>query len=92
LAALKRLVPARALASLDGLCQPTGNWWQLTPSVFAQCFVDKAEALSTNGLFRCPTCHSAGLEESAQALLCPNCQARWPIEDGIYCFKAAPSA
>jgi hypothetical protein len=91
LAPLKRLVPARALAALDGLCQPTGNWWQLTPSVFAQCAADKAEAtFPADRLFRCPTCHSSGLDASAHALSCPNCQAQWPIEDGIYNFKVAP--
>ena len=31
----------QALAVLDGLCQPTGAWWQLTPSVFFQCVADK---------------------------------------------------
>ncbi len=33
---LKRLVPFRWLAALDGLFQPTGEWWQLTPSVFVR--------------------------------------------------------
>jgi SAM-dependent methyltransferase len=32
--ALKRLVPLNVLASLDALVQLTGNWWQLSPSVF----------------------------------------------------------
>ena len=31
---LKRLFPAQILAALDGLMQPTGAFWQLTPSVF----------------------------------------------------------
>lgn len=90
LASLKRLVPANTLASLDGLCQPTGRWWQLTPSVFVQCGVDKVEDRPlADGLFRCPACHSTGLDESTEVLTCRNCQARWPIEDGIYNFKTA---
>ena len=56
---LKRLVPARALAALDGLCQPTGAWWQLTPSVFHQCRADKPPGIVPAELaFRCPACGS----------------------------------
>ena len=87
---LKRVIPAKLLAAADGLCQPTGAWWQLTPSVFVQCENSK-EALATRPaqLFRCPSCHGSDLVESAEALACPGCGARWPIEDGIYTFKAA---
>lgn len=85
---LKRLVPPRALAQLDGLCQPTGGWWQLTPSVFLDCKLGDGPAASpTQELFCCPACNSAGLQDSAQALSCPDCDRRWPIEDGIYNFK-----
>lgn len=89
LALLKRLVPARALASLDGLCQPTGSWWQLTPSVFVQCGVDRPESHPpTDKLFLCPACRSTDLYESTEVLSCQSCQVHWPIEDGIYNFKA----
>lgn len=85
---LKRLVPPRALASLDGLCQPTGTWWQLTPSVFLQCALgDDGVSTLPKDLFCCPACGSAGLLESPEALSCPACDRRWPIEDGIYNFK-----
>ena len=87
---LKRWVPARVLATLDGLCQPTGAWWQLTPSVFVQGIVDKpVGAGPADSLFCCPACGCAGLHESSQVLSCANCGRRWPIEDGIYNFKAA---
>lgn len=33
---LKRYVPLTLLVNLDSLMQWTGNWWQLTPSVFVQ--------------------------------------------------------
>jgi uncharacterized protein YbaR (Trm112 family) len=86
---LKKAVPANLLAAADGLCQPTGAWWQLTPSVFVQCENGKeAAAASTAQLFRCPSCASSDLVESTEELVCQNCGARWPIEDGIYTFKA----
>jgi ubiquinone/menaquinone biosynthesis C-methylase UbiE/uncharacterized protein YbaR (Trm112 family) len=86
---LKKVIPARTLAALDGLCQPTGAWWQLTPSVFLQCEIEKSSGVTpTEQLFRCPACGSGDLHESAEALACAQCQRRWPIEDGIYNFKA----
>ena len=91
LAALKRLIPPRALAALDGLCQPTGDWWQLTPSVFTQCLptVPRAgEIASADHLFRCPACGDLELDAAAEALTCRGCGRRWGIEDGIYSFKA----
>jgi ubiquinone/menaquinone biosynthesis C-methylase UbiE len=86
---LKRLVPAPALATLDGLCQPTGAWWQLTPSIFLQSAAQKpGRSTPTQDLFRCPACTGANLKSSPQALCCETCGRRWPIEDGIYDFKA----
>jgi hypothetical protein len=85
---LKRWIPARALAALDGLCQPTGEWWQLTPSVFVHCILDKSNGgTPADGLFRCPACGSDALLESPEALTCQNCDHPWPVEDGIYDFK-----
>jgi SAM-dependent methyltransferase len=85
---LKRWLPARMLAALDGLCQPTGEWWQLTPSIFAHCTLDKQPGETTSGdLFRCPACKATGLRETTEALHCQTCSRRWPIEDGIYNFK-----
>jgi ubiquinone/menaquinone biosynthesis C-methylase UbiE len=91
LAVLKRLIPPRALAALDGLCQPTGNWWQLTPSVFTQCLPAAPKAggiASADCLFRCPACGGLELDAAAEALACRGCGSRWAIEDGIYNFKA----
>jgi SAM-dependent methyltransferase len=90
---LKRLVPPPLLARLDGLCQPTGAWWQLTPSVFLQCTADQAGVPSpassevARDLFCCPACRSKDLQTSPDALLCPSCGQCWSIEDGIYNFK-----
>jgi len=88
---LKKAVPANLLAAADGLCQPTGAWWQLTPSVFVQCENGKgADTSPATQLFRCPTCHGSDLVESAETLVCQGCGTAWPIEDGIYNFKAEP--
>jgi ubiquinone/menaquinone biosynthesis C-methylase UbiE len=85
---LKRLIPARTLAALDGLCQPTGAWWQLTPSVFVHCTLDKPnDGSPTADLFCCLACGSSALLESPEALTCQNCGHCWPVEDGIYNFK-----
>jgi SAM-dependent methyltransferase len=90
---LKGLVPARLLARLDGLCQPTGTWWQLTPSVFVQCAVDKPDGgLSGSSLFRCPACERASLDESPEAMICEHCGRYWAVEDGIYNFKSPTPA
>jgi ubiquinone/menaquinone biosynthesis C-methylase UbiE/uncharacterized protein YbaR (Trm112 family) len=94
---LKKAIPANLLAAVDGLCQPTGAWWQLTPSVFVQCENGKVApgapavaGATTAQLFRCPSCHSGDLAESTEALVCQRCDTSWPIEDGIYNFKAEP--
>lgn len=85
---LKRWVPAHTLAALDGLCQPTGAWWQLTPSVFVLCWGgatagdDLAETL-----FSCPACRGTDLQESSAAMICGGCGRHWAVEDGIYNFK-----
>lgn len=85
----KRLIPPRTLAALDGLCQPTGALWQLTPSVFVRCAAQKpAAGPLPDSLFCCPSCGCADLEESSEALTCTHCRLCWPIEDGIYNFKA----
>ncbi len=88
---LKRLVPPRALAALDGLCQPTGAWWQLTPSVFVHCTAGKTRGFTpAERLFRCTACGTSDLHPSPEALTCQNCHRRWPIEDGIYDFRNPP--
>lgn len=85
---LKRLVPAPILARLDGLCQPTGAWWQLTPSIFHHCILDKPpREASAELLFRCPACGGEELARKAGALACSGCGRRWPVEDGLYNFK-----
>jgi ubiquinone/menaquinone biosynthesis C-methylase UbiE len=85
---LKRVFPTRLLVALDALCQPTGAWWQLTPSVFHQCSLEKpANDTPAQLRFHCPACGSDDLRESSESLACFGCDRRWPIEDGIYNFR-----
>ena len=89
---LKRLIPAKLLAALDGLFQPTGALWQVTPSVFVRAKVkgnfQKIELpMNVIGLFKCPICGSGDLKDKQSHLLCPKCGARWSVNDGIYDFR-----
>ena len=91
---IKRIVPAQLLAALDGLFQPTGAFFQFTPSVFVKAKVGKKEPGKMNEfpvnvieLFKCPACGSEKLEEKKDHLHCPNCQAKWAVNEGIYDFR-----
>jgi SAM-dependent methyltransferase len=92
---LKRLLPTSLLVTLDSWAQPTGNWWQLTPSLFVQAEAEKLPAPPSTGFFRCPTCSSAKLTPSQpllelpseNTLICDNCQHQWSFREGIYNFK-----
>jgi SAM-dependent methyltransferase len=85
---LKRLVPAALLAAMDGLLQPTGRWWQLTPSVFLAARAVGEPAAAEPGVFwRCPACGSLVLAREAQGLSCGRCGRLWPSREGIYDFK-----
>jgi hypothetical protein len=100
---LKTLLPTSLLVRLDSWAQPTGNWWQLTPSLFVQAEAQKSSDRSVSSFFRCPACGSAALpdprmlletnqppsaELGSQAVLpCGGCQRRWSFSAGIYDFK-----
>ena len=85
---LKRTLPLSLLVRLDALFQWTGDWWQLTPSVFAHCTAAGDSPRAQPGaFFLCPECGGAGLEETQAALICPTCNRRWALKDGIYDFR-----
>ncbi len=90
---LKRFIPTGVLAALDALLQPTGAFWQMTPSVFVRAQV---EGDAKDGLhipenpiefFQCPECGHSHLEDHRTYLLCKNCKRKWEIKDGIYDFR-----
>ena len=86
---LKRWVPTRLLVAMDSLAQLSGNWWQLSPSVFVRSIKVGRDGISPyNGLvFRCPECGHYPLEEGESDLACSNCARRYAIEGGIYDFR-----
>lgn len=84
---LKRLLPLSWLARLDSVLQsPTGPL-KLAPSMFLLMRALKEEE-GTGGIFRCPSCGGEDLEERASSLVCRGCEHSWPIEEGIYDFRA----
>jgi len=85
---LKRLIPTSMLVGLDALAQLTGNWWQLSPSVFTRSeAIGDSPIAPSDAIFRCPACSTSDLTEKPEALVCAGCGKVWPILDGIYDFR-----
>jgi ubiquinone/menaquinone biosynthesis C-methylase UbiE len=86
---LKRLIPSRWLAALDGLAQPTGEWWQFTPSVFVRAKRVSRDTISTySGIaFRCPECGASPLVQKDAGMECSSCKRVYEFRDGIYDFR-----
>jgi ubiquinone/menaquinone biosynthesis C-methylase UbiE len=88
---LKRIVPTSVLVWLDSIMQPSGAWFQLTPSVFVK---TKAIGGPKNEVpemplmfFKCPDCGHNPLEDQAEFLVCPTCDRKWEHKGGIYDFR-----
>jgi ubiquinone/menaquinone biosynthesis C-methylase UbiE len=85
---LKRYIPLNWLVKMDGLAQLSGNWWQLSPSVFVRARTRGESAQAAPGsFFRCPECERYPLVEQADAIGCTACGRRFTIRDGIYDFR-----
>jgi ubiquinone/menaquinone biosynthesis C-methylase UbiE len=87
---LKRWVPTSLLVWLDSAAQLTGDWWQLTPSVFTRSAASGSFASDSSldgSFFRCPVCDCSLPPQQGGPLVCPGCGANWPIVDGIYDFR-----
>lgn len=85
---LKKSFPAKFLAWLDSFAQLTGNWWQLSPSVFTISeAVGETAVAPENAFFQCPQCNHAPLEETPEMLICSGCDAKYAIRNGIYDFR-----
>ncbi|MGW8318190.1 MAG: class I SAM-dependent methyltransferase [Candidatus Promineifilaceae bacterium] len=87
---LKKLVPTGLLVGADRLIQPTGRWWQVSPSVFlrSQAPPNTAPA-SGKAFFACPVCLTPLPEPQEQRLTCPNgaCGRVWGVQDDLYDFR-----
>ncbi|HIP87117.1 MAG TPA: methyltransferase domain-containing protein [Anaerolineales bacterium] len=85
---LKRLVPTRLLVGMDGLLQPLGGLWPLTPSVFLRAVAPADRPAAPPGtFFRCVHCGSAVPVDRGDRVACTDCGAGFPIEDGLYDFR-----
>ncbi|MEE8120101.1 MAG: methyltransferase domain-containing protein [Anaerolineales bacterium] len=85
---LKRLVPLNVLVALDSMMQHTGDWAQLTPSVFQYASIEGVHGNVREGsIWRCPECHSLDLQKTTEGLSCKGCKRIWPVRNGIYDFK-----
>jgi ubiquinone/menaquinone biosynthesis C-methylase UbiE len=87
---LKRALPIRWLIAMDGALQRLLAPLAIGPSQFVRSRGAKpgeAVLVSREALFRCPRCGCQSLEAAPDGLACPNCEAFWPIEGGIYLFK-----
>jgi len=87
---LKKIIPTRVLVFFDSIFQPTGQWWQLSPSVFTRSRTDKPNpSVKLKGFFQCPGCGSTlpDRELDSDHLICQSCGAAYPIIDGIYDFR-----
>jgi ubiquinone/menaquinone biosynthesis C-methylase UbiE len=84
---LKKLFPAKFLAALDGLFQPSGSWFQLTPSVFLRArATGDAPQVARDLFFKCLEC-GKGLPEFTGSIHCPGCGHVWLQKNGIYDFR-----
>lgn len=84
---LKKMIQPRLLAGLDGIVQPTGAWFQLTPSVFVRARATGDSSPISGGMFfKCLKCEM-GITESTGNLRCPSCGHVWKQKNGIYDFR-----
>jgi SAM-dependent methyltransferase len=85
---LKRAVPTAVLARMDRALQPTGRWFQLTPSVFVRSrHPAGATAPATGSFFACPVCRTVLAPAGDQPLHCTGCGREWGVDAGLYDFK-----
>ncbi len=88
---IKKVVPTKLLVSLDSLAQHTGNWWQLSPSVFVDIVAPASgDTAVSDTFFACPTCTTPLPDVGNNGLMqCPNpaCEAEWTVQNGLYDFK-----
>ena len=84
---LKTHVPARWLATLDGLLQVPTAPLKWTPSVFLRAKTSGEAVPLAPSLFRCPECHGVDLRPGEAALTCQGCGRLWSAREGIHDFK-----
>jgi ubiquinone/menaquinone biosynthesis C-methylase UbiE len=85
---LKKIFPPGFLAWMDSIASLSGDWWQLSPSVFTRSLaVGEGKVAATGAFFKCPECGNSDLQVKPEFLSCPGCGRKWAVRDGIYDFK-----
>ena len=85
---MKQHIPLSWLVRLDGLAQLSGNWWQLSPSIFTRARAVGDTPYPPDGaFFSCPECKSLLPDEQPTGFVCPGCGRQYVICDGIYDFR-----
>jgi SAM-dependent methyltransferase len=85
---LKRCIPARILAAVDGLLQQPAASLKCSPSMFVKSLARPvASPQPLEQLFCCPRCRSRSLSQEPEALRCTACGRRWSTEGGIHDFR-----
>lgn len=84
--ALKRVLPAGALARADALVGGALGGLALAPSQFVRAVRSTGAARSSH-LWRCPKCGREPLARQGDAVPCPGCGTQWPIINGIHVFR-----
>jgi ubiquinone/menaquinone biosynthesis C-methylase UbiE len=88
---LKKLLPLNMLTKMDTWLQPTGNFWQLSPSVFTRSHTSgESTKAHPEKFFECPVCKADTLKPHGARLICLGCSREWLIRDGIFDFRVAP--
>ena len=86
---LKKHLPINLLTRMDAILQPTGNWFQLSPSVFTRSSAVGDTPKAQDGLFfKCPICEADFLKPHRASLICQGCSREWPIREGIFDFRS----
>jgi SAM-dependent methyltransferase len=86
---VKRVIPPRLLAALDGMLQHPTRRLQISPSLFLRAASQKPGPPALNhALWRCTACGSTEIGETSQSLFCRRCGRVFPIVDGIIDFKS----
>jgi SAM-dependent methyltransferase len=85
---LKRWIPPRILAAVDGWLQHPAASLKCSPSMFLKSLtVTKTAPNPPAQLFCCPHCRSDDLSREPGALRCEACGRRWSTAGGIYDFR-----
>lgn len=84
---LKRLLPTAWLVALDRLAQPTGRWWQWSPSVFVRASAADNTPAPEGAFFACPECGAPLGSPPQAAFTCAGCARIWQRQGAIYNFR-----